>query len=140
HSYRCGSDWSQHRQVDRADPREPATPRAGLSGLHRHPPSGPPIRCRTAGSSLRPRSRYRRPVLRINPVPTEELGGRRQLVFIADGAEVATKKSRLTKTGLFGRFDFTSKVSKVRTPRLKVGPVVRLVYLTSPMTCPVTCV
>ena len=27
------------------------------------------------------------------------------------------KKSRSTKTGLFGRFDFTSNVSKVRTPR-----------------------
>ena len=26
------------------------------------------------------------------------------------------KKSRSTKTGLFGRFDFTSKVSKVRSP------------------------
>src|SRR6516165_6536658 len=38
------------------------------------------------------------------------------------------KKSRSTKTGLFGRFDLTSKVSKVKTPRVKVGPVVRLVY------------
>src|SRR5215470_3854172 len=48
------------------------------------------------------------------------------------------KKSRSTKTGLFGRFDFTSKVSRVRTPRAKVGPVVRLVYLMSPRTRPVT--
>src|SRR6516162_2986811 len=46
------------------------------------------------------------------------------------------KKSRSTKTGLFGRFDFTSRVNKVRKPLVKVGPVVRLVYLTSPRTCP----
>ena len=48
------------------------------------------------------------------------------------------KKSRSTKIGLFGRLDLTSKVSKVRAPRVKVGPVVRLVYLTSPRTWPVT--
>src|SRR5246127_3661393 len=42
------------------------------------------------------------------------------------------KKSRSTKTGLFGRLDFTSKVNKVSAPRVKVGPVVRLVYLISP--------
>src|SRR5262249_56050772 len=42
------------------------------------------------------------------------------------------KKSRSTKTGLFGRLDFTSKVSSVRNPLLKIGPVVRLEYLTSP--------
>src|SRR5215813_5389481 len=48
------------------------------------------------------------------------------------------KKSRSTKTGLFGRLDFTSSVSRVRTPKAKVGPVVRLVYLMSPRTGPVT--
>ena len=48
------------------------------------------------------------------------------------------KKSRSTKTGLFGRFDFTSKVNRVRKPKVKVGPVVKLVYLTSPATWPVT--
>src|SRR5215813_9788901 len=48
------------------------------------------------------------------------------------------KKSRSTKTGLFGRLDFTSKVSKVRDPLAKVGPVVVLSYLTSPRTRPVT--
>jgi hypothetical protein len=42
--------------------------RAGLSSLHRHPSSGPPIRRRSAGSGLRPRSRHRRSVLRIDPV------------------------------------------------------------------------
>jgi hypothetical protein len=48
------------------------------------------------------------------------------------------KKSRSTKVGKFGRLDSTSNVRKVRSPWVKVGPVVRLLYLTSPMTCPVT--
>ena len=47
------------------------------------------------------------------------------------------KKSRSTKTGLFGRLDYTSKVSKVRDPLAKVGPV-WVSYLTSPRTRPVT--
>ena len=50
------------------------------------------------------------------------------------------KKSRSTKVGGFGRFDLTSSVSKVRTPRVlvTVGLGERLVYLMSPRTWPVT--
>ena len=65
---RGGGDRAKHCQAHRADPREPASSRAGLPRLHRHPAPGPPIRCRTAGSGLRSWSRHRRPVLRIDPV------------------------------------------------------------------------
>ena len=46
------------------------------------------------------------------------------------------KKSRSTKTGLFGRLDFTSKVSKVRNAWVPAMPVG--VYLAFPKTLPVT--
>ena len=52
HPHRRGGDRRQHRQAHRADPRKPAAPRAGLPGLHRHSPPGPPIRRRPAGSGF----------------------------------------------------------------------------------------
>ena len=50
------------------DPRKPAASRTGLAGVHRHPASGPSLRRRPSGGGLRPRSRHRRPLLRLNPI------------------------------------------------------------------------
>jgi transposase len=44
HPRRRGGDRPKHGQIDGADPGEPAAPRTGLPGVHRHPAPGPPLR------------------------------------------------------------------------------------------------
>lgn len=68
HPRRCRGDRAQYRQIDGADPGEPATSGTGLPRLHRHLAPGAPLRRCAAGSRLRPRARHRRPLLRLDPI------------------------------------------------------------------------
>src|SRR5207302_1494889 len=71
HPCRRGGNRTEHRQANCGDPGEPAASRAGLPRVHRHPAPGTALRRRSAGGRMRPRARYRRPLLLLDPESTE---------------------------------------------------------------------
>ena len=63
-----GRHRPEHRQAHRPHPGKPAASRAGLPRLSRHPAPGAPVRRRAPRGGVRPRARYRRPLLWLDPV------------------------------------------------------------------------
>src|SRR6478735_1669751 len=63
-----GGHRPEHRQAHRPHPGKPAASRAGLPRLPGHPTPGAPVRRRAPRGGVRPRPRYRRPLLRLDPV------------------------------------------------------------------------